>query len=196
MKRLTKFFLQGVLITFPIAITAWLFYALTNWLMGLFPDILPWYAWFGIAFGLIFIVGGLSSTILFRPVIRWIEDLIKTLPVVNIVFTALKDFFSAFISDKKKFSQPVLVKMKKQTDVWRMGFLTQDDLTSLGLKDKVAVYVPHSYQISGNLFFVPTENVHPIKNLGGSEAMKFIISGGVADLEFKIKPAEEHEEED
>jgi uncharacterized membrane protein len=49
-------------------------------------------------------------------------------------------------------------------------------------EDLVAVYVPHSYNFSGNLFIVERKYVTPLQS-DGAEIMKFIVSGGVIDLE-------------
>jgi len=61
----------------------------------------------------------------------------------------------------------------------QIGFVTQEDLSSLGLQDMVAVYFPHSYAFSGNHFLVPKESVRPL-NISGPTAMKFIVSGGIS----------------
>jgi uncharacterized membrane protein len=66
--------------------------------------------------------------------------------------------------------------------VWRLGFLTQTDVSHFGLKEHVAVYIPHSYAFSGITYFVKPERVRILSDVGSAEAMKFIISGGVTDI--------------
>jgi len=61
--------------------------------------------------------------------------------------------------------------------------VTQDDMASIGMPDYVAVYFPHSYNVSGNVFLVKRENVKPLTGLKNSEVMKFMVSGGVSSLE-------------
>ena len=74
----------------------------------------------------------------------------------------------------------MLVKLVKNSSVEKFGFLTSDDLSELGVsKDKVAVYLPHSYAFSGNLYIVPAENITPI-DASAADVMKFIVSGGVS----------------
>ena len=88
-----------------------------------------------------------------------------------------------FLRTKKRFDKPVLVKQNNNYEVQKLGFITQEDLTYLGIgSDKVAVYLPHSYAWSGNQFIVPKENVTPI-NASSTTVMKFIISGGVTKIE-------------
>ena len=68
----------------------------------------------------------------------------------------------------------------------KLGFLTEEDLSNLNEKDKVAVYFPHSYNFSGELFIVPRKHIKPL-DINPAEAMKFIVSGGVAGFEKPIK---------
>jgi uncharacterized membrane protein len=85
----------------------------------------------------------------------------------------------AFVGKEKKFNQPVLVKVNTVSELEKVGFLTQEDLSNIGIKDKVAVYFPHSYNFSGEMFIVPSDHVKPL-NMAPADAMKFVVSGGVA----------------
>jgi uncharacterized membrane protein len=69
--------------------------------------------------------------------------------------------------------------MNKENSLYQLGFITQPDLTALGLIDMVVVYFPHSYAFSGIHYFVPKENIKTL-NIPGPVAMKFIISGGIS----------------
>ncbi len=95
------------------------------------------------------------------------------------MYSALKDLLGAFVGDKKKFNKPVLVRINKDNNLYQIGFITQADLSDLGLNDMVVVYFPHSYAISGFHYVVSRENVQPL-NVSGTQAMKFIVSGGVS----------------
>ena len=70
----------------------------------------------------------------------------------------------------------------------RLGFMTQDDLKVIGQEELVAVYFPHSYNFSGNLYLVPRKNVERLYNVNSTEVMKFIVSGGVSDLHYIKNP--------
>ncbi|HEY9123033.1 MAG TPA: DUF502 domain-containing protein, partial [Bacteroidales bacterium] len=93
----------------------------------------------------------------------------------------IRDLISAFVGKDKKFNQPVLVKVNKTAELEKIGFLTANDLSALKVKGKVAVYFPHSYAFSGELFIVPSELVTPL-DITPAEAMKFIVSGGVTEI--------------
>jgi uncharacterized membrane protein len=100
-----------------------------------------------------------------------------------LIYTSVKDLFSAFVGKEKKFHRPVVVLVDEKNDLWRMGFLTNEKMDEMGLEGKVAVYFPFSYNISGILYVVPAERVKPM-NISPSEAMKFIISGGVLEMDL------------
>lgn len=126
-------------------------------------------------------LGWLGSTLLFRPIYNFLEQIFQSTPLLKIIYSSLKDLFSAFVGNEKKFNKVVLVKLAGSDNLQRMGFITQKDLSNIGLKDKVAVYFPHSYNFSGNLFIVDKECITPL-DIDTSEAMKFIVSGGVSKL--------------
>ena len=95
----------------------------------------------------------------------------------------MKDIFEAFVGQKKKFDKPVLVKMSQTQEIERIGFITQKNLSQIGIEgNKVAVYFPFSYAITGELLIVPAENVSII-NASSAEVMRFIVSGGVTQIE-------------
>jgi uncharacterized membrane protein len=87
---------------------------------------------------------------------------------------------SAFVGDKKKFNIPVIVKLSEGMS--RLGFITQDDLSIIEEENLVAIYFPHSYNFSGNLYLVPRDNVRILKNVKSADIMKLIVSGGVSPL--------------
>jgi len=86
----------------------------------------------------------------------------------------------AFVGDKKKFSSPVIVQISDTLS--RLGFITQDDMNVIGEPDLVAVYFPHSYNVSGNVFLVPRDKVRSLTGVKSSDVMKFMVSGGVSPL--------------
>jgi uncharacterized membrane protein len=104
-------------------------------------------------------------------------------PLIKIIYTAVKDLISAFVGKKKRFREPVLVRLGNSPDLQRIGFITNNELTILGkANEKVAVYLPHSYAMSGDLFIVPVSNITPIK-ASSTDVMKFIISAGLTQIE-------------
>jgi uncharacterized membrane protein len=83
------------------------------------------------------------------------------------------------MGDKRKFTKPVLVKMRTSPALYQIGFITQQDLHGMGLDNKLAVYMPHSYAVSGVVVIVDKESVVPL-DMNPSDAMKMAVSGGAA----------------
>jgi uncharacterized membrane protein len=185
-RKLLQFFVQGVIITAPIGITIYAVYylitTLDNWLPPIFGKSGNYGLGFLIIIVSIIIIGFLSNfflkTRLYSFVDRWME---KT-PGIKFIYGTSKDFFSAFSGNKKKFNKPVLVNIEAN-NVWRLGFVTQEDVSEFGLDGFIAVYVPMSYSIAGQVFFVKTDSIKEVTDVSATDAMKFAISGGVADVD-------------
>jgi len=190
LKSLLGYFLQGLLFIAPLFITGYALYISFIYIDGLLNQYIRKYLHFDIpGLGLITIVilitliGFLGRTILFRPLLAYFDRAATKVPLVKIIYTSIKDLLSAFVGKKRKFTEPVLVRINKDTEMEKLGFVTQKDLRSLGITNgRVAVYLPHSYNFSGNLFIVPVENIKPI-DAPAAEVMKFIVSAGVLDIE-------------
>jgi uncharacterized membrane protein len=139
----------------------------------------------GIGIVLLFIsitlLGIVGQTIIARPFIYFIRRLLERAPLVNAIYTSLTDLFTAFVGKEKKFNVPAIVCMNRENNIYKLGFITEKNISEFGLSDMVAVYFPHSYNFSGELYFVPESSVKPL-NLSPSEVMKFVVSGGVTKV--------------
>lgn len=184
-KKLVNYLLQGLLYIAPLGITAYIVYSLFMFMDGLlqaqlikFFDIkIPGLGALTLLFFLI-LVGFMGKTIIAQPLRKLFNKIIESIPLLNFVYGAFNDLFSAFVGKEKKFSKPVLVKVNLNSDLEKLGFITEENLELLNLKDKVAVYFPHSYNFSGELFIVPTKNITSI-DVNSSDVMKFIVSAGL-----------------
>ena len=173
--------MRGLLLVVPFALTIYIISLALNFIDGLIGIKIPG---LGIAILLTSITffGYLGSTLLVRSVFDLTENLITKLPFINTIYYSLKDLTSAFVGNKKKFDKPVLVTMNKEAQLQKLGFVTQKDLKTMNLPGSIAVYVPHSYNFSGDLFILPKDAVTPV-DVASTEIMKFIVSGGVAGLQ-------------
>lgn len=176
--RLITYFGRGLLAVTPVGLTIYVIYSIFVWVDGLIPLHIPGLGLL-IVLSIILGVGVLISTVIPQSVATLFEGSIKHLPLVRLIYFALKDLVSAFVGDKKKFNQPVLVTVNVQSNLRKLGFITQTDLSHLGIGGMVAVYLPHSYAFSGELFIVPSENI-TLLNVPSAEVMKVIVSGGVS----------------
>jgi len=186
MKPILNYFLRGLLFVFPLFATFYILMIVINWIDNtLYGIIFGWVPFnlpgLGIvtAFFLIVLLGVLVTQAFARPLLAYFERGLEKTPFVKIIYTAFKDLTEAFVGDKKRFNQPVLVHL---TDgVERIGFITRNDLSDFAIENRVAVYFPHSYNFSGNLFLVDPTFVTPL-DVDPADALKFAISAGVTHV--------------
>lgn len=178
LRKFVRYFFSGTLFIVPLMATAYVIYISFSWLDSLLNFTIPGIG-FAIIIAAISLFGYLTSTYAFQTFVDIFDQGMNRIPFVKLIYSSLKDLLAAFVGDKKKFDKPVLVTINKENGIHQIGFVTQKDLTDLGLNNMVAVYFPHSYAFSGNHFLVPKENIVPLQ-ISGPSAMKFIVSGGVS----------------
>jgi uncharacterized membrane protein len=188
LKRIISYFIRGLVLVAPLYATALIIWTGVEYLDNIIPiDIpisnqqsvyLPGLGVLIIILGII-LLGFLFSTIIPQSFFKFTEGLMRRIPLVSLIYYSIKDLILAFVGDKKKFNQPVLVTIYKDTEIKKIGFITQNDLTHLKIADHVAVYMPFSYSLSGELFIVPSSLVVPIE-ASSTDVMKMIVSGGVS----------------
>ena len=145
---------------------------------------------FVVAIALVLVVGWLSSLFFVERLVSIFDKVLEKTPGVKIIYSSVKDFLEAFAGNKKKFDEPVLVNVDS-ADVWRIGFITQDNTAHFGMNEYLTVYVPHSYAISGITYIVPTARVKKLpKGISAAEAMKYVVSGGVTTIDESEKENE------
>jgi uncharacterized membrane protein len=199
-RRVFQYFLQGLIILAPISITIWTVYSLFTWIDGWLPNIIhnlfpkllaldtngfprriPGLG-FILVIALVLVVGYVSSSFIVSRLVELFDNILEKTPGIKIIYSTIKDFFEAFAGNKRKFEKAVLACIDAE-DVWRIGFITQEDLEEFGLKDYVAVYIPQAYTFAGHLFFVKKERVRVLTDISSADAMKFAISGGVTEID-------------
>jgi uncharacterized membrane protein len=173
-----RYFFNGTLFIVPLVATAYFIYWSFQWLDSRLDLPYPGVG-FLIILSAITLFGYFTSNFAFNTISNWLDHLINRIPLVKLIYGSVKDLMAAFVGEKKKFNKPVLVTLDKINDVHRIGFITQDDLTEIGLTDFVVVYFPQSYAFAGDHFILPKDRIKPL-NISGSMAMKFIVSGGVS----------------
>lgn len=179
-RKFLAYFFRGLLFLTPLAVTVYIIYQLFLFLDNLIPVPIPGIG-IMMVLALITFVGYLASLFFTKPLFDWFERGVFKIPFVNLVYTSIKDLMGAFVGEKKKFSSPVLVEVTDS--LYRAGFVTQEEMSSIGAPGLVAVYFPHSYNVSGNVFLVKREKITPLKGVKNSDIMKFMVSGGVSSIE-------------
>lgn len=194
--KLFQYFLQGLLIIAPITVTIYTIYFIVSSIDSLIPIFTEkdaagnvYVRNYGLGFLVIIVaiclIGYLSSFFIKLKLFNLFDSWLEKAPGIRFIYSTVKDFFEAFAGEKKKFNKPVLANIDDK-DVWRIGFITQESVADLGLEGYVAVYIPMSYSIAGNVYVLPQNRVRPITHISATEAMKFNISGGVTQVDSAI----------
>jgi uncharacterized membrane protein len=182
MKKLIDYFIKGLVIFVPMALTVFLLIWVFTSLDTVFRDFLPVsFPGMGILLtvSMIFVIGFVASNFLGKRLFALVEKLFTGLPLVKLLYSAVKDMIEAFAGEKKSFDKPVIATIAPGGAAKVVGFVTQESLENLGLSDHVAVYLPQSYNFAGNVLLFPKEAVKPL-SIESSKAMAFIVSGGVS----------------
>ena len=178
MNTLTKYFFKGLLFLIPIVVTLYVLYLIVSTVDRIFDFNVPGLG-FLITIALVTTIGFLVSTFLAKGAARFIDNLFSRMPIVKMIYSAIKDLVNAFVGEKKRFNKPVFVNILPDSTVKIAGFVTRESLDTIGLADMMAVYIPQSYNFAGNLIVVPKEQVIPI-DIESGKVMTFIVSGGVS----------------
>ena len=180
-QRLIQYFLQGLLILGPASITIYFIYEVFDKIDNILrPAInIPGIGFITIIVFII-VIGYLSSFFVMGRVLSIVDKLLERTPGIKLFYSFVRDFFEAFAGNKKKFTNSVLASVD-DTDIWRVGFITQEDMSQFGMKNYVAVYLPMAYSVAGNVYIVPRERIKKITTISATQSMKFAVSGGVTE---------------
>jgi uncharacterized membrane protein len=192
-RLLIRYFFQGIIVVSPIAITVWATYSIFDVIDKQIPDV-PRGVGFLLIISSLITLGWFASTFFISKFLFDLFDsLLERTPFIKFIYTSVKDVVESFMGEKRKFNKPVLVKIRTQPEIFQIGFKTQKELAQLGHANKVAVYIPHSYAVSGMLMIVDKENVTPL-DMDPADAMKMAVSGGIAGYndDFKTQAPQPH----
>lgn len=192
--QIIAYFLRGLILVAPLVITVWVILKtifviddfVNDWIQPILANRIPGLGFF-ITILIILLIGFLATTYIMQYVIRLFELLFNQTRFTRWIYSSLKDLFDGFVSGKKRFEKAVLVKLNNETQVYKLGFITQENLEEIGIKDLVGVYVPHSYNISGDWYLVPKANLEVLENISSAQAMKLIVSGGMTRMDEESK---------
>ncbi|NPA34234.1 MAG: DUF502 domain-containing protein [Chlorobi bacterium] len=188
------YFIRGLIVIAPITITAFIVISLIEFFDNLMTGIIPpKYRFPGIGLitvlVVIYLIGYLSGTLVFQPIFRLIQNAILRIRPLRLIYSTIQDLFNILNRDVSKLGKPVMVAMDSERQVWKLGFLTREKIEGLP-ENLVAVYLPHSYNFSGNLFLVHRDRVEPLEHVPPAEQIKFIVSGGLVPLKVNRQDVE------
>lgn len=197
MKRLSRWFINGLLAILPITITLYV----TWWIASLAENVFgaPLRTWLGVRadetgyyfFGLglafmiviLILVGLFLEFYLGRVMMSWGERLLSRIPGVKQIYSSIKEILDFFNPDKKLTQTNYMVLVTLFDNIKALGYVTRDTMESfrggqLGGEDEVVVILPFCYQMGGNTIIVPRRMVKPL-DLSFEDGMKIALSGFV-----------------
>jgi uncharacterized membrane protein len=188
-KRIVSYFVSGLIIVVPVAFTIWLLgyliVTIGGWTRKLFqsPGESPPFFGLGLLLLAVFVtlVGFMGSHFFTRQFVQAFGRLLERLPVVKMVYGAVKDMMNAFVGPERRFDRPVLVELQPGTGVRALGFITRESLAHLGLAEDLAVYFPQAYNFAGQVLIVRRSAVTTVE-APPAQVMTFIVSGGVSGV--------------
>lgn len=189
-RAILNYFIKGLLVVLPIAISifivVWAVTTVDSWLnlnniQGVDPRTgenrnIPGLG-LAMVVTIILAAGIFVTNLVTEPMYNWFQKVLDKLPILKFIYSSIKDLTEAFVGDEKKFNHPVLVEV--EGDMKRIGFLTQSDLASIGLKEQSIVYFPFSYSFAGQVYIVKNEKIKEL-DISAADAMKLVVSGGVS----------------
>lgn len=185
MKKISMYFLNGLLIIAPLAATAYLIAVIFNKIDILGAHFLtrldqriPGLGFISVMV-LITLIGFLANIWVSKKLIRMLESLLGKTPVVKSIYGVLKDTLASFIGEKKSFDTVVLVNTGGGGR--RLGFLTVKEpvFNAVDRRPYLGVYFPQSMQFAGDLFFYPANELE-IVDIPPETALRIILSAGMA----------------
>lgn len=188
MRHITSTFFRGLSVLLPVVFTVWLVYWLAkgaeSLLRPLFHFVLPaeyYFPGLGIAVGvvLIYVVGVLVQLFVVRRVWLVIEQLFERIPLVKSVYSAISEFF-AFFSQEASTEAQAVVSVAIDEGASLIGFVTDSAPRAIDVsgEDRIAVYMPLSYQIGGYTLLVDRSRVTPL-NIGVEDAMRLVLTAAI-----------------
>lgn len=190
--RIWRVFLNGLVVVVPVVVTVallqWLGTTFEQLIGALLRPLIPEGAWFpglGVLLGVtaIFLVGLATRVWLTRQLIGLGSRLIERIPLANSIYSGARDLMK-FVSEAGQPSDLDKVVLVEVRDGVRLvGFITEEDPTSVlpakQLEDHVAIYLQMSYQMGGYTILVPRDRVQAL-DMDLEDAMRWLLTAGMS----------------
>ncbi|MBZ7921583.1 DUF502 domain-containing protein [Ensifer adhaerens] len=202
--RLRNYFLTGLIICAPVAITVWLVRTFIDWADGWVKPYLPNFynpdtyspvaiPGFGllVAIFVITFVGFMTANLVGRSIVNLAESLVNRTPLVRTIYKSTKQIFQTVLQEQSSsFKKAGLIEYPSP-GIWSLVFIATDVKGEIASKfdergmDMVAVFLPPTpIPTAGFLLFIPREKIIPLE-MSAEDAAKLLISGGLVTPDHK-----------
>ena len=194
--RLRNYFLTGLVVAGPLAVTIWIVWSIITWVDGfmrpLIPPIyrpetyLPWPipgTGLVVAFFALTLLGFLTANLIGRTLVGWGEGLLHRMPIVRPIYKTMKQIFEALFSKEGSSFRKVGLVEFPAPDMWSLVFISAppsgDVSAKLPVGDHLSVFLPCTPNpTTGFFFFVKRKDVIEL-DMTVENAMTVLISAGM-----------------
>jgi uncharacterized membrane protein len=196
-----RYFLTGLLIWVPLAITAWVLSLIVNTMdqsLLLLPKAIHPQTLFGfnipgagviLTLLIILLTGLLAANFIGQRLVIWWEKLLARIPVVNSIYNSVKQVSDTLFSSSGNAFRKALLVQYPRAGSWTIAFLTGKpggDVLNHLKGDYVSVYVPTTPNpTSGFFLMLPRSDVIEL-DMDVNEALKYIVSMGVVAPPLRV----------
>lgn len=194
MGRLRAYFLAGILVTAPIAITIYIAWWFISMIDGHIRPLIPaaynpenflpfWIPGIGVLVVILVVtlIGAFAAGYVGRLVLGVGEGVVARMPVVRSVYSAVKQIFETVLANKSSAFREVVVLQYPRTGVWSLGFITGNahpEVQRLSAEEIVNVFIPCAPPTAGYLVMVPRREV-TVLGMTVEDGLKLVMSGGI-----------------
>jgi uncharacterized membrane protein len=194
--RIRNYFLTGLIVAGPVAVTLWLIWWFVTWVDNLVRPIIPTVyrpetylpvnipgLGLIIAFTALTLLGFLTANLVGRKLVDFGESIVSRMPIVRPIYRTAKQIFQTlFSSSGTSFRQVGLVEFPSP-GMWSLVFLTQppntDIAACLPATEHVSAFMPCTPNpTTGFFFYVPRRDVIDL-DISVEEAMQLLMSAGI-----------------
>jgi len=187
-KFLRKYFITGILVLLPLIITLYIVVFAFNLVDGRLRNLIYYYtgyripgAGFLIFLLLIFLAGVFTQNVVGRQLLNWGEAVLRRIPVVKSIYSAIKQVMEVFAADRSEAFQKVVMVEYPRRGIYMLGFLTGEAPVAVKQKagqELLFVFVPATPPGHGYLLMLPRQDVL-ILDMSVEEGLKLVLSAGI-----------------
>jgi len=196
MGRLRNYFLTGLVVAGPLAVTIWIVWSIINWVDGfvrpLIPPVyrpetyLPWPipgTGLVIAIFALTLLGFLTANLIGRTLVGWGEGLLHRMPIVRPIYKMMKQIFETLFSKTGSSFRKVALVEFPAPGMWSLVFISQppggEVADKLPAGEYVSVFLPCTPNpTTGFFFFVQRKELIEL-DISVENAMTLLISAGM-----------------
>jgi uncharacterized membrane protein len=196
MSRIRTYFLTGLIVAGPAAVTLWLIWWFVTWVDNLVRPLIPvaylpeTYLPFNIpGLGLIIVfialtlLGFLTANLLGRRLVAFGESLLNHMPIVRPIYRTAKQIFETLFSKSESSFRRVGLVEFPSPGMWSLVFLTQPPTAEISGRlpatEHVSAFMPCTPNpTTGFFFYVPRRDVIDL-DITVEQAMTLIMSAGI-----------------